>query len=348
MRRLIKIISVLLALPPLVYAKDNPICEFDLYILTFIALFLIAALSAKVYLLLKELSRLKKVESDLRATNKELLDAGQTLQIAHKNIQDSIRFGSMIQCNILPPEELFGDVFEDYFTMWQPRDMVGGDIYLLDTLNDGAEAILMVVDCTGHGVPGAFVSMFVKAIERQIVGRISSAELPKSPAEILRRFNKISKSVLKQKEGDALFDVGFDCAVVYYDKMSKKVKFAGANIGLFYVANGKVEIVRGSRQSIGYRRSDKDYEFKEYLFDASAIDAFYIATDGYTDQIGGEDSLPFGHKRLASVIEKSYDKPMSEQAEIFSLTLLDYHKNELRNDDVTMVGFKVKRRTEEN
>lgn len=155
------------------------------------------------------------------------------LESAHRNIQDSIKYASLIQHNILPRDEIFKMAFEDYFIVWEPRDTVGGDIYLMEKLEDKNEFILIVVDCTGHGIPGAFVTMLVKAVERQIFGHIKNGSLKPSPALILKSFNQIIKAILKQDSVDTKTDAGFDGAVLLYNKDEQYIKYASAKTTMF-------------------------------------------------------------------------------------------------------------------
>ncbi len=126
----------------------------------------------------------------------------------HRKVTDSIEYASLIQHSLVPTNELFDKYFNDYFTIWYPKDIVGGDIYLFEELKDGEECLLMVIDCTGHGVPGAFVTMIVKAIERQIITTIlNTPNMKVSPAWILKYFNQTMKKTIKTRR----FRINFKC-----------------------------------------------------------------------------------------------------------------------------------------
>ena len=266
----------------------------------------------------------------------------QQIRQIHKHTKSSIEYASLIQHAISPSRSNFDKYFEDYFTMWEPKDIVGGDIYLFDELRSDNECLLMVIDCTGHGVPGAFVTMLVKALERQISALIATdPEMEVSTAWILEYFNKTMKYLLKQEDETSISNAGFDAAILYYNKKKNVVKFSGAEIPLFYVKNGEYGFVRGDRQSIGYKKSKGDFKFKEHIFSIDTEVEFYITTDGFLDQNGGEKSFPYGKKRFKSLIEKNYKKEFSQQKKLFKDTLLQYQKDEERNDDITMVGIKV-------
>ena len=260
----------------------------------------------------------------------------------HKHTRESIEYASLIQGALVPDNNVFRKYFQEYFVIWHPKDTVGGDIYLFEELRDKDECLLMVIDCTGHGVPGAFVTMLVKAIERQIVAKINHSDEIVNPAKILSIFNTSMKHLLKQENRDSVSNAGFDGQVMYYNKKDKIVKFASARNELFYYQDDELHIIKGDRHSVGYKDSDSSYEFKEHTIDVSKDTSLYLATDGYWDQNGGEKSLPFGKKRLKKLLSEIYKESMSDQQEEFIYTLHEYENGSERNDDVTLIGLKIK------
>lgn len=260
----------------------------------------------------------------------------------HKHTKSSIEYASLIQHAIIPDDITFKKYFDDYFTLWEPKDIVGGDIYLFDELRTDNECMLMVIDCTGHGVPGAFVTMLVKALERQVSALISTdPNFEVSTAWILEYFNKTMKHLLKQEDETSISNAGFDAAILYYNKKKNIVKFSGAELPLFYVQNNEFKMIKGDRHSIGYKKSNADFKFKEHTIDIDSDMRLYLTTDGFIDQNGGEKGFPFGKKRLKGLIEANYEKTFEEQKSIFMESLKEYQKDEERNDDVTFVGIKV-------
>ena len=263
------------------------------------------------------------------------------LKNMHKHTKDSIEYSSLIQHAIVPNKELFSKYFKDYFVIWNPKDIVGGDIYLFDNLNNDNECVFMIIDCTGHGVPGAFVTMLVKAIERQIMLEIILKNKTVSTAYILKRFNKEMKSILKQDNNDAKSNAGFDGAILYYNKKEKIIKFSGANNELFILKDDELSSIKGNRHSIGYRSSDVNYEFTEHIIDVEDNMKFYITTDGYLDQNGGEKGFPFGKKRFKNIIQESHNKSFIDQQSVFLDTLYEYQGKEETNDDITLIAFEI-------
>ncbi len=260
----------------------------------------------------------------------------------HEHTKDSIEYASLIQHSLIPSNDLFRKYFDDYLTIWHPKDIVGGDIYLFEELRNENECLLMVIDCTGHGVPGAFVTMLVKAIERQVNTSILTTKDPVSPAGILSVFNKTMKHLLKQDDENSISNAGFDGGILYYNKKESIIKFAGAQTPLFYIdENRELQTIKGCRHSVGYKKSDASFRFKEHVIEAKKGMQFYLTTDGYLDQNGGAKGFPFGKKRFRRLIEENYTESFADQQEIFLDSLQQYQGNEERNDDVTLVGIKI-------
>lgn len=275
-----------------------------------------------------DITKQKEMENEVRKIN--------------KHTRDSIEYASLIQSALIPQDNLFRNYFKDFFTIWDPKDIVGGDIYLFEELRDENECLLMVIDCTGHGVPGAFVTMLVKAIESTIVSTINSSKnVIVSPSEILSTFNKSMKYLLKQNDKFSVSNAGFDGQVIYYNKKDNIIKFSSARNELFYIQDDEIKIIKGDRHSVGYKDSDVNFEFTEHIIDVSKETTIYISTDGYWDQIGGEKERSFGKKRLKNLVENIYEQPMLIQKERLMSTLQQYQGDIERNDDVTFIGIKI-------
>jgi len=281
-------------------------------------------------------NRKLKREIALRIALQKEVDA------ANKSLTDSIQFAALIQQAFIPETEDFENFFDDYFTIWEPRDIVGGDIYFLDLLRSDDEILLMVIDCTGHGVPGAFVTMLVKAIERQMISHILNSNGTISPAELLGIFNRSIKHLLKQHDKSSISNAGFDAGIIYISKREKRALYAGANISLFFMKNGTLNTVKGNRHSIGYKTSNADYQFSDHEITLDSSVHFYLTTDGYIDQNGGDKAFPMGKSKFKKTIEQHYLEPMKVQKKHLLHQLHNYQGEHMRNDDVTVVGFLIK------
>ena len=283
-----------------------------------------------------------KKELENMKNNLELIVDEKTSKIKSllNMTKESIRYASLIQKSILPGEDIFKKCFKEYFIIWEPKDVLGGDIYFLDEVRDG-EYLLMVIDCTGHGVHGALMTMLVKAAQLNIINRLTHEEERISPSKILSEFNNAVKTILKQYSKSSISNAGFDGAVLYYDKNNRILKFASANVPLFYVKDNTIKEIKGDKRSVGDVFTKNDYVYKEYNIPLSDDIKYYITTDGFLDQLGGYKEYPFGKKRFKDLILKIQNLSFEKQKEIFVQELSEYQKNEPRTDDITLIGFKL-------
>lgn len=161
----------------------------------------------------------------------------------YNRTQESIEYAALIQNALIPDTDNFNRYFDDAFALWMPRDIVGGDIFLLEELRNEDEVLLMVIDCTGHGVAGAFVTMLVKALERQMVNTIQKSDGVVSPARLLSQFNRSIKHLLKQESTDSVSNAGFDGGVIYYDRNKGIIRYAGANLSLYRTNGNSINVI---------------------------------------------------------------------------------------------------------
>ncbi|MDM8524048.1 SpoIIE family protein phosphatase [Desulfococcaceae bacterium HSG8] len=265
-------------------------------------------------------------------------ERSKALKEAHEDVMQSIRYAKMIQRSLLPNLDEVKAYLPDSFFIWIPRDIVGGDAYFVDFFEGGF--VIAVIDCTGHGVPGAFMTM----IASSALQRVIRDEVCHDPGEILNRLNFIVKTSLQQHTEHALSDDGLDAAIcfvsvrdTYY--VSFDLTFAGAKMPLIYVHEGELSIIKGDRQSIGYRKSNLDFEFTNHKISVEKGMSFYIYSDGVTDQLDESESHRFGSRRLKELLKKNAHLPFKDQRKIISRTLDEYKGGGDMQDDVTIVGF---------
>jgi serine phosphatase RsbU (regulator of sigma subunit) len=158
-------------------------------------------------------------------------------------------------------------------------------------------------------------------------------------------FNKTIKKLLKQETHDSVSNVGWDGGVIYYDRKAQILKFAGAETPLFYITkDGEFNTIKGNRYSVGYKKCNANYEYKETIIKVQDGMKFYCTTDGYLDQNGGEKDFPFGKRRFGNIIKKYHSKTMSKQRKVFLQAITKYEEailNHDRNDDMTVIGFEI-------
>ncbi|MGM0623926.1 MAG: response regulator [Campylobacterota bacterium] len=269
----------------------------------------------------------------LEATEKETA-------LLYERIGESIKFASAIQHSLIPSSDEFNAFFKDHFQIWEPRDMVGGDFYFFTRLNDD-DCLIMLIDCTGHGVHGAFLTMLCEVIYRQLVSKLKNKHSHKiSPAKILMHFNYALIDVLSKDGSDAMEGKGFDGQVVHISYKHKKIKFAGARNPLYYSDGEEIACLKGDNKSIGYN-IEPGFKFTQSVVDMSEGMKLYIATDGFWDQMGGKKNLPFGKRRFKKLLEQNFHKPMQQQKKLYQGALQQY-ENEgsmKRIDDIAFLGL---------
>ncbi len=263
------------------------------------------------------------------------------IALIHQQTRDSIEYSANIQKALLPKEPAMQNFFEDSFTIWEPKDTVGGDIYLFETLRHEDEALLMVIDCTGHGVPGAFVTMIVKAIEKEIVAKLVKSDFDINPAIIMQYFNKHMRLLLRQDEKESFANAGFDGGIMYINKRKNIIRYAGSNTPLFLVEGEDLRVIKSDKESIGYKKSNPDYVFKMHEIKITQETKIYLTTDGYLDQTGGEKGFLFGKKRFSKLVDYAHHKEYFEQKKIFENSFDAYRQQNEVKDDRTLIAFKI-------
>ncbi|CCH50159.1 PP2C family protein-serine/threonine phosphatase [Pseudodesulfovibrio piezophilus] len=264
-----------------------------------------------------------------------LQSAMKDLAVAQRQIGESLDYASLIQTSFLPDREAFSELLPEHFLIWSQRDKVGGDSYWFKQSGDGF--FLGVIDCTGHGVPGAFMTLIVHSLLEEAMDGD-----PESPAIILSRMNQLIKDALKQHKKGAMSDDGMDCTLCHLDPKTGKLLFAGANNPLFIVEKDEVRSIKGDRCGLGYIRSPRDFSFTDVEMSLAPGTRVYMATDGIVDQVGGDKGFPFGKRRFMDFIKQTRQLPMEQQGSALMRLFADYQGEQTRRDDVTVLGFEYR------
>jgi serine phosphatase RsbU (regulator of sigma subunit) len=294
---------------------------------------------AFAFLLIIGIRQKQKTNKYLEQKNHEIAEASMVIEISrdqitekNKNITDSINYAQRIQQAILPLKEDINKSLKDYFILYKPKDIVSGDFYFYAQQHN--QIIVAVVDCTGHGVPGAFMSM----IGNNILTHIIIEKGITRPAEILDQLNRGVKRALKQDSENAETTDGMDISLCTIDLVNKTMEYAGANRHLFH-ASGELNKISGDSASIG-GTTNENYQFKNHELKLKQGDSIYIFTDGYVDQFGGEKGKKFMTKNLKNLLAGIHQKNMNEQYQILNNALMDWSKDEEQVDDILVVGIK--------
>ena len=263
----------------------------------------------------------------------ELKESEQRAASANRLILDSIRYASRIQSAILPARDAFAAASNDHFLIWEPRDVVGGDFFWCHPVQGGH--VVMIGDCTGHGVPGAFMTLIACGLLDRILQTVPADE----PSRVLGELHRGLQVLLGQDRGAGETDDGLEAGVCFISDAELRLVFSGARLSLWQANGGPVKEIKGDRAGIGYRRFAQDTTFTDVPLELNDGSAFYLTTDGLIDQVGGPRRISFGKRRFAALIAEHQARPMPEQAEVLRQAVAAYQGGERRRDDLTVLGF---------
>ena len=263
----------------------------------------------------------------------EIKESEQRAAAANQLILQSLRYASRIQAAILPAREALASVTADHFLIWEPRDIVGGDFFWFQPINDGYAII--VGDCTGHGVPGAFMTLITWGMLDRMLARAQSS----SPSQVLTGLHRGVQSLLGQDQDSGETNDGLEAGVCFINPSKQELTFAGAHFSLWKAGQKDVMEIKGDRKGLGYRRYPQDATFTDFTLPLNASDAFYLTTDGLIDQIGGPRGRSFGKRRFQSLLKRNRAAPMQKQAEALKRSFAKHQGQQLRRDDLTVMGF---------
>ena len=264
----------------------------------------------------------------------------QVIEHHQKEITDSINYAKRLQEAILPTQKQFDSLLPENFVLYKPKDIVAGDFYWLENVGD--TVFFAAADCTGHGVPGAMVSMVCSNALTRVVLEYGITE----PGKILDEVRKIVVSTF-EKSGSDIKD-GMDISLCALNKNTNELKWAGANNPLWYLQGGKMNEVKADKQPIGKCDNPKPFTTQSILLQKG--DSVFIFTDGYADQFGGPKGKKFKYKQLETIllngatdgVEKGYDAPSMNKQRTELSWAFDTWKGELEQvDDVCVIGVRV-------
>lgn len=302
-------------------------------------LFLLLLLSLFIY---KGYRDKQKANTLLSNQNEKIQKQSSQIKNQNKNISKSINYALGIQKALLPMQETLKQYFIDSFIYFKPRDVVSGDYYWFKPIpgENGEFNIktdkfaISAIDCTGHGVPGAFLSMIGYNLLDEIVDKGVH-----KPGRILQELNRGIRKALRQDVTDNRD--GMDMALCLWDPITKTIEFSGAKNPLVYITNGELIRIRGDKESIG-GGAHFDQEFTTHTIPIDSPTWIYMFTDGYIDQFGGNDGRKFMIKNFTELLLYIHELPASEQREILKITFNEWKRDEFTQiDDVLIVGCKI-------
>ncbi len=260
----------------------------------------------------------------------------QKNDIEHKNeeIVSSIRYAQRIQEAVIPNKKQMLKAFPDHFVLWKPRDIVSGDYYWM--MEKEGKQIIAAADCTGHGVPGAFMSI----MGISFLNEIANNPIVQTAASALDLLRQSVITSLNQEGSETNTKDGMDMSICVYDFENMTMEFAGAYNPMYMIRDGELSTIKADRMPIGIHDRDKN-PFTNIKFNMHKGDIYYILSDGYIDQFGGPKGKKFMTKRFKQLILDIHKKPMAEQNEILWQNILDWRGDIDQLDDIIVIGIRV-------
>ncbi|KXX67022.1 7TM diverse intracellular signaling domain-containing protein [Flammeovirga sp. SJP92] len=283
---------------------------------------------------------IQSMNASLEKQNEEIESQKRELSKKNEKITASINYAQRIQNAILPSIEAIQHSFPESFVLYKPKDIVSGDFYW--HYESQTHSFIAAIDCTGHGVPGAFMSMIGERLLKQIV----ITDRTTDPGHILDQLNHYIKVELhKQAEGKGALKDGMDLCMCVYDKKNSILTFAGAKNPLYYIENNNFGHIKGDKCSIGSANLDT-FEFTTHKVRVTSPTVFYISSDGYQDQFGGPINRKIGGKKFRDLLEMIHKLPMDKQKMALDQFLIRWMtgegKTEHQIDDILVIGFHLK------
>ncbi|PLW98895.1 MAG: hypothetical protein C0594_17780 [Marinilabiliales bacterium] len=271
-----------------------------------------------------------------KAANKLLRSQNDIITVQKKEITDSINYARHIQTAILPSELTIKKYLPDSFVLYKPRDIVSGDFYWIT--EKANRIIYTAADSTGHGVPGAFMSIIGSLLLDITVEEITSM----NAADILSNLKNRLVSTLN-RDGDKVVQDGMDMALIVLDKSEEKlvIDYAGANNPLYIINKGELQEIKPTKMPVGFYNGDKNRTFINNRLNLQKSDLLYIFSDGYADQFGGPNGKKFKYKQLKNLLLEIHHLNLQEQKLILDQKFEDWKGEHEQVDDVIVMGIRV-------
>ncbi|MBN1988910.1 MAG: SpoIIE family protein phosphatase [Bacteroidales bacterium] len=298
--------------------------------------------------IVKQNQELNLQKDELAIQNKEILQQKEEIetqrdeielqrdQIVKQNeeITQSIVYAKRIQTAAMPKKDSISKLLPEHFVLFMPRDIVSGDFYW--TAQKGCKTIIAAADCTGHGVPGAFMSMLGLSFLNDIVTRNQETQ----PALILNTLREYIKTTLAQKGTEGDNKDGMDIAICVIDYCEQTIEFAGAYNPLYYIQNGIFNEIKGDKMPVGIHVKEKAV-FTNHTITSKGIDMIYLFSDGFVDQFGGERNSKFMSKRFKELLTNIHKMPVKEQHRVLKESFDKWKGDNDQVDDVLIFGIRI-------
>ena len=307
--------------------------EITTIVIISVSLILLLVLIVSV-ILFKHYKEKQKDNLLLNSQKSELIDKNHLIEESKKEIVDNIKYSSRIQKALLPSNSYIAKNVNDFFVMYNPKDIVSGDFYW--SLNHNGKFYTLTADCTGHGISGSFISILGINLLNEIVleKNITSPEL------ILNKLREEIIKALNPEGSEESVNDGMDCVLCVYDFNKNTMEYACANNSFYIARNGELIICKADKMPIGnYHGELKSFTLNK--IDLQAGDLVYTFTDGFADQVGGEKGKNFKYKQFEELLVSVSIEPLNKQFNIINQRFIDWKGNLEQVDDVLVFGIKI-------
>ncbi|MFN8254283.1 MAG: two-component regulator propeller domain-containing protein [Bacteroidales bacterium] len=271
---------------------------------------------------------------ELKTQNEEIKAQRDLLSVQNQSINESIHYAQRIQMAVLPQQAYIDELLNDYFILFKPRDIVSGDFYWVKQVNH--YLVIVVADCTGHGVPGALMSMLGISFINEIIQKREITQANQALNELRRQL----KQALRQTGRKGQTEDGMDLALCVIDKRTNEMQFAGANNPLYLFKGGNFSEIHGDRMPIGFYPNEKP-SFSNFETRLETGDVFYIFTDGFIDQFGGARGFKYKTQNFQQFLKKIHSRPMAIQKELLEQEFENWKDGYEQTDDILILGVKI-------
>ena len=290
-----------------------------------VSLLLVIALIIAIY---KIIRIRRKSESKLAEKNKQI-------RHTHSQLMASVNYASRIQRAVMSNINDVSALFPENFVLYRPRDIVGGDYY--KALRCGRYSVMITADCTGHGIPGALLSMLGLTGLKEYMQTEQDAE---NPGTVLDRMRTFIKTTLVGQQGGVTLDDGMDMTICSFDFDNMEIRYAIANQTAIIVRGNEAIKLKGDSMPVGRYIREKEH-FKTQTVKIEKGDMVYMCSDGLQDQLGGNDCRKFLLRNLIDTLIEIHDEPLIEQCITLEQTIITWRRGTPQIDDMTMVGIKI-------
>jgi len=314
---------------------ETPVWKTDILFFVYVIIIIILVYFIVQYRT-KSLRKANQILIEKDIASREVEKQRQELAIKNKSITSSIQYAEKIQKALLPSDFMFKKLLPDSFILFKPKDIVSGDFYWITERNN--KVFVSAVDCTGHGVPGAFMSL----IGFKILENIIKVQGIEKPSEILNILSMGIENTFHGDEEDYLLKDGMDLAFCAFDRDKKQLEYAGAFNPLYLIRDNKLIETRADRFSVGLKHElNKQNEYTNHSVSIKKDDMIYLFSDGYPDQFGGPNGKKFMYRRFRHLLLTIHKLPLQEQKDFLEKSIEDWRGEDYNQiDDILVIGIR--------